>query len=57
MKKITFLFVLTLLFSILASAQTNDKPARAVTDPGVVTTRQTITPAGVQTIFDGRVCI
>jgi hypothetical protein len=55
MKKFTFLFVLTLLFSILASAQTNDKPARAVTDPGVVTTRQTITPAGVQTIFDGRV--
>ena len=55
MKKFTFLFVLTLLFSIPASAQTNDKPARAVTDPGVVTTRQTITPAGVQTIFDGRV--
>ena len=28
---------------------------RSVSDPGVVTTRQTITPAGVQTIFDGRV--
>src|SRR5262245_50969393 len=55
MKKFTFLFVPTLLFSILASAQTHDKPARAVTDPGVVTTRQTITPAGVQTVFDGRV--
>ena len=26
-----------------------------MTDPGVVTTRQTITPAGVPTIFDGRV--
>ena len=28
---------------------------RAVTDPGVVTTRQTITPAGVQAVFQGRV--
>jgi len=28
---------------------------RAVTDPGVITTRQTITPAGVPTVFDGRV--
>src|SRR3954452_10205488 len=28
---------------------------RAVTDPGVVTTRQEITPAGVPTVFDGRV--
>ncbi|MBO0721822.1 MAG: beta-propeller fold lactonase family protein, partial [Blastocatellia bacterium] len=53
MKKL--FLVLTLLFSISASGQTGDKPTRAVTDPGVVTTRQTITPAGVQTIFDGRV--
>ena len=30
-------------------------PVRAVTDPGVITTRQAITPAGVQTVFDGRV--
>ena len=28
---------------------------RGVTDPGVVTTRQAITPAGVQSVFDGRV--
>ena len=28
---------------------------RAVTDPGVITTRQAITPAGVPTVFDGRV--
>ncbi|HEU0176693.1 MAG TPA: alkaline phosphatase family protein [Blastocatellia bacterium] len=55
MKKLTLLFVLTLLFPIPSSSQTNDKPVRAVTDPGVVTTRQTITPAGAQTIFDGRV--
>jgi hypothetical protein len=36
-------------------AQTHEKPVRSVTDPGVVTTRQMITPAGVPTIFDGRV--
>ena len=30
-------------------------PSRAVTDPGVITTRQAITPAGVQSVFDGRV--
>ena len=44
-----------LLLLIPVSGQTVDQPARAVTDPGVVTTRQTITPAGVQSIFDGRV--
>ena len=37
------------------TAQTIDRPLRAVTDPGVVTTRQTITPAGVPTIFQGKV--
>lgn len=36
-------------------AQTVDRPVGAVIDPGVVTTRQAVTPAGVQTIFDGRV--
>ncbi|MEY3284415.1 MAG: hypothetical protein RIR86_2428, partial [Acidobacteriota bacterium] len=41
--------------SLKVQAQTVDQPARAVTDPGVVTTRQNITPAGVQSIFDGRV--
>jgi DNA-binding beta-propeller fold protein YncE len=55
MKKLTFLFILTLVFPVPSFSQTNDKPVRAVTDPGVVTTRQAITPAGVQTIFDGRV--
>lgn len=39
-----------------AAAQTADKPARgAVTDPGVITTRQSITPAGIPTIFKGKV--
>src|SRR5262247_4073422 len=56
---------LTLLSTLIAAlliagifsafAQTHEKPVRSVTDPGVVTTRQTITPAGVPTIFDGRV--
>jgi YVTN family beta-propeller protein len=35
--------------------QTVERPVRAVTDPGVVTTRQNITPAGVPTVFDARV--
>jgi DNA-binding beta-propeller fold protein YncE len=42
-----------LLFTILittAFAQT-----RSVPDPGVITTRQAITPAGTPTVFDGRV--
>src|SRR5437764_7095928 len=39
----------------VAAAQTPDKPVRAVTDPGVVTTRQAITPAGVPSVFQGRV--
>lgn len=41
--------------ALLAAGQTADQPRRAVTDPGVVTTRQTITPAGVPAVFDGRV--
>jgi hypothetical protein len=30
-------------------------PVRHVPDPGVVTTRQTVTPAGTQSVFPGRV--
>src|SRR5260221_2664932 len=44
-----------ILFLAVADAQAPDKPVRAVTDPGVVTTRQAITPAGVPTVFQGRV--
>jgi YVTN family beta-propeller protein len=36
-------------------AQSPEAPVRAVTDPGVVTTRQSITPAGVPMVFEGRV--
>jgi YVTN family beta-propeller protein len=51
--------VLPLLASLAAVlpvvAQTVENPVRAVTDPGIVTTRQSITPAGVQAVFQGRV--
>ncbi len=45
------------VFFLAASlaAQTPEQPARAVTDPGIVTTRQAITPAGIPAIFQGRV--
>ncbi|MBI4166684.1 MAG: bifunctional YncE family protein/alkaline phosphatase family protein [Acidobacteria bacterium] len=39
----------------VAIAQTPGKTARTVTDPGIVTTRQAITPAGAQSVIDGRV--
>lgn len=48
---IHLLWVFLLVFATLGIfAQT-----RAVADPGVITTRQAITPAGVPTVFDGRV--
>ncbi len=40
--------------SLLVAAQPTTLP-RQVSDPGVVVTRQSITPAGVQSVFDGRV--
>ncbi len=43
------LAALTLLFQI------DSTPPRRVDDPGVVTTRQTITPAGAQAVLTGRV--
>jgi YVTN family beta-propeller protein len=36
-------------------AQSVDRPLRGVEDPGVITTRQSITPAGAQMVFKGRV--
>lgn len=38
-----------------ASQATDHLPAPSVIDPGVVTTRQAITPAGLQMVFQGRV--
>jgi YVTN family beta-propeller protein len=39
----------------LVLSQTLNKPVRNVTDPGIITTRQAITPAGVPSVFQGRV--
>lgn len=47
--------ILSALFLTLLQAQTPERPVRAVTDPGTVTTNQQVTPAGVQSIFQGRV--
>jgi YVTN family beta-propeller protein len=43
------------LAAVAIHAQSSQRPPRSVTDPGVITTRQAITPAGVQTVFDGKV--
>jgi YVTN family beta-propeller protein len=47
--------ILLLAIAAGCAAQTLEQPSRAVTDPGVVTTRQAITPAGVPSVFQGRV--
>src|SRR5436189_6352871 len=47
--------VLIITAAAVCVAQTLDQPSRSVTDPGVVTTRQAITPAGVPSVFQGRV--
>ncbi len=44
-----------LVTTVALAAQTTQQPVRSVTDPGVVTTRQSITPAGVPSVFQGRV--
>ncbi|MSU48497.1 MAG: hypothetical protein EXS37_05285 [Opitutus sp.] len=44
------------LITLAALAASRDpKPVRNVTDPGVIVTRQNTTPAGVQSVFEGRV--
>ncbi len=45
---------LCLAAAVLQSQDTR-QPSRGVTDPGVITTGQAITPAGVQSVFEGRV--
>ena len=52
MHRITFAL---LVGAGLSVAQTVEQPVRAVSDPGIVTTRQAITPAGVPSVFQGRV--
>ena len=40
---------------VVLQSQDAREPTRGVTDPGVITTGQAITPAGVQSVFEGRV--
>jgi YVTN family beta-propeller protein len=48
-------FLLCVAAALACSAQTLEQPSRNVSDPGIVTTRQAITPAGVPSVFAGRV--
>ena len=43
-----------LLLPLACAISLAQSPVRSVTDPGVVTTRQSITPAGVPAIFEGK---
>ncbi len=47
--------VLLLALLTITSAAQQSLPARSVPDPGVIPTRQAISPAGVQAVFDARV--
>lgn len=47
--------LIALATAVCVAAQTLERPVQLVTDPGVVTTRQKITPAGTSTTFQGRV--
>jgi YVTN family beta-propeller protein len=49
------LAVVCLTAPVALAAETGKDPVRAVTDPGVIPTRQSITPAGVQSVFNGSV--
>jgi YVTN family beta-propeller protein len=42
-------------FQVSSAVAADPKPVRNVTDPGVVVTRQNTTPAGAQSVFEGRV--
>jgi YVTN family beta-propeller protein len=46
---------LLFLAALLCAGQTLDRPVPSVSDPGVITTRQTLTPAGFPMVFEGRV--
>src|SRR5262245_37033390 len=42
-------------FTLILAALLQQNPTRDVTDPGVIATGQRVTPAGVQSVFTGRV--
>src|SRR5689334_6614252 len=47
--------MILLPFLLVQGAQQPPAPRRSVPDPGVVATLQRTTPAGVQSVFEGRV--
>ena len=49
------LLAIAMLIGAPAWAQSVERPVRAVNDPGLITTGQSVTPAGVQTVMKGRV--
>jgi YVTN family beta-propeller protein len=49
------IFPFLVFLSLWSAALSAQPPVRSVTDPGVVTTRQSITPAGVPVVFHGKV--
>ena len=47
--------ILPLILLLQGAQQPPAKPMREVPDPGIIATDQRVTPAGVQSVFDGRV--
>jgi YVTN family beta-propeller protein len=47
--------ILHVAFLLQSAQQPPNRPLREVPDPGVIATDQRVTPAGVQSVFDGRV--
>src|SRR4051812_43364982 len=55
LKPIRRILLIAMLVGSVAQFASTQQPAKSVPDPGVITTRQMITPAGEQAIFGGRV--
>src|SRR4051794_16152341 len=54
-KPIRRIILIAMLVGSVAQSASTQQPVKSVPDPGVITTRQMITPAGEQAIFGGRV--
>lgn len=57
MKKLSCMFLAgtAIVAPAVLCQQQNPGPVKAFPDPGVITTRQQITPAGIQSVFEGAV--
>ena len=58
MQKLPLKMAVLSLILVMGTPSANpadEDPVRSVLDPGVIPTRQALTPAGVQTVFGGRV--